>query len=45
VTRDLKPWKEDLFHAVDGSMYEAKDAGRNLVRLQEPRRTIATQVL
>jgi diguanylate cyclase (GGDEF)-like protein len=26
---------EDLFHAVDVSMYEAKNAGRNLVRLHE----------
>jgi len=27
---------DDLFHAVDVSMYEAKNAGRNLVRLHEP---------
>lgn len=27
---------EDLFHAVDASMYEAKNAGRNLVRLHKP---------
>ena len=27
---------DELFHAVDVSMYEAKDAGRNLVRLHEP---------
>jgi diguanylate cyclase (GGDEF)-like protein len=26
---------DDLFHAVDVSMYEAKNAGRNLVRLHE----------
>jgi diguanylate cyclase (GGDEF)-like protein len=27
---------DDLFHAVDVSMYEAKKAGRNLVRLHQP---------
>jgi len=27
---------DDLFHAVDVSMYEAKKAGRNLVRLHNP---------
>lgn len=27
---------DDLFHAVDVSMYEAKNAGRNLVLLREP---------
>jgi len=27
---------DDLFHAVDVSMYQAKNAGRNLVRLHEP---------
>lgn len=27
---------DELFHVVDDSMYEAKDAGRNLVRLHEP---------
>ncbi len=31
---------EDLFHAVDASMYEAKNAGRNLVRLHRPPTTI-----
>jgi len=31
---------EDLFHAVDASMYEAKNAGRNLVRLHDPHTTI-----
>jgi PleD family two-component response regulator len=36
---------DDLFNAVDVSMYEAKNAGRNLVRLHEPHATIATQVL
>ncbi|MEP7192298.1 MAG: diguanylate cyclase [Actinomycetota bacterium] len=34
----------ELFHAVDISMYEAKDAGRNLIRLHEPHRT-STRVL
>lgn len=29
----------DLVHAVDVSMYEAKNAGRNLVRVHEPRTT------
>lgn len=27
---------DDLFHAVDLSLYEAKDAGRNLVRVHDP---------
>jgi diguanylate cyclase (GGDEF)-like protein len=27
---------DDLFHAVDVSMYEAKNAGRNLVQVHEP---------
>ena len=31
---------EDLFHAVDDSMYKAKNAGRNLVRLHKPSTTI-----
>lgn len=31
---------EDLFHAVDASMYEAKNAGRNLVRLHQPLTTV-----
>jgi len=31
---------DDLFHAVDASMYEAKNAGRNLVRLHDPHTTI-----
>lgn len=28
---------DDLFHAVDLSLYEAKNAGRNLVRVHEPK--------
>jgi diguanylate cyclase (GGDEF)-like protein len=35
---------DDLFQAVDLSMYEAKGAGRNLVRLHEPQTTIATRL-
>jgi len=35
---------EDLFHAVDASMYEAKNAGRNLVRLRKPPTTIPVVV-
>ena len=35
---------EDLFHAVDVSMYEAKNAGRNLVRLHKPPTTIPVVV-
>jgi len=35
----------DLFHAADASMYEAKNAGRNLVRLHEPHTTIASRPL
>jgi diguanylate cyclase (GGDEF)-like protein len=31
---------EELFHAVDASMYEAKNAGRNLVRLHNAHTTI-----
>jgi hypothetical protein len=27
---------DDLFHAEDLSIYEAKNAGRNLVRLHDP---------
>ena len=35
---------DDLFHAVDVSMYEAKNAGRNLVRLHQPPTTIPRAV-
>jgi len=35
---------EDLFHAVDASMYEAKHAGRNRVRLHKPPTTVAVVV-
>ena len=35
---------DDLFHAVDASMYEAKNAGRNLVRLHKPPATIPVVV-
>lgn len=31
---------DDLVHAVDVSMYESKNAGRNLARVHEPRTTI-----
>jgi len=36
---------DDIFRAVDVSMYKAKNAGRNLVLLHEPHATIATEVL
>ena len=35
---------DDLFHAVDVSMYEAKNAGRNLVRLHEPPAVVPREV-
>ncbi|MEO6142933.1 MAG: diguanylate cyclase [Dermatophilaceae bacterium] len=35
---------DDLFHAVDASMYEAKNAGRNLVRLHQSPTTIPVVV-
>lgn len=35
---------DDLFHAVDVSMYEAKNAGRNLVRLHQPPTTMPRAV-
>jgi PleD family two-component response regulator len=35
---------EVLFHAVDVSNYEAKNAGRNLVRLHKPPTTIPVVV-
>jgi diguanylate cyclase (GGDEF)-like protein len=35
----------DLFHAADVALYEAKSAGRNLVRVHEHSSTIAAQVV
>ncbi|HYO18182.1 MAG TPA: GGDEF domain-containing protein, partial [Dermatophilaceae bacterium] len=36
---------EELFQAADAAMYQAKNAGRNLVRLHDPSTTIAAQAL
>jgi PleD family two-component response regulator len=35
---------DELFHAADVALYEAKNGGRNLVRIREPSTAIVAQV-
>jgi diguanylate cyclase (GGDEF)-like protein len=36
---------EELFQAADVAMYQAKNAGRNLVRLHDPSRSIPARAV